>query len=145
MVVADPPVLVPELQLLVGVFDFDDGSIELACPPLRALLHIMAHGQWQGKDVSVPEVRRLFSRKALLDSDWYAARLDARQRADERLWKHHEQALENFLCRATHAEEAQRLKVNERLERARRELLRVSSAEYRHALTGTLGTDPAVM
>jgi hypothetical protein len=124
---------------------FDDGSIELACPPLQALLHIMAHGQWQGKDVNVPEVRRLFTRKALLDSDWYAARLDARQRVDERRWKHHVQALETFLCRVTHADEAQRLKVNERLECARRELLRVSSAEYRRALAGTLGTDPAVM
>ena len=28
---------------------FEDGTVELACPPLKALLHIMAEGHWEGK------------------------------------------------------------------------------------------------
>jgi hypothetical protein len=35
---------------------FYDGSVHAACPPLRALLHIMAHGEWEGKGVEDDEV-----------------------------------------------------------------------------------------
>jgi phosphoenolpyruvate carboxykinase (diphosphate) len=41
-----------------------DGSIEDACPPLKALLHIMAEGKFDGKDLSHPDIRRLFSKEA---------------------------------------------------------------------------------
>ena len=58
---------------------FTDGSIDDACPPLRALLHIMVHGQYQGKDISHPELRALFTREALLESDWYKQRLQTKR------------------------------------------------------------------
>ncbi|MEO0054534.1 MAG: hypothetical protein RLZZ50_481, partial [Verrucomicrobiota bacterium] len=41
---------------------FADGSVQHACPPLRALLHIMRDGVWEGKGLEAPEVRRLFDR-----------------------------------------------------------------------------------
>ncbi|MEI6082817.1 MAG: hypothetical protein WCS70_00795, partial [Verrucomicrobiota bacterium] len=56
---------------------FDDGSIADACPPLRALLHIMRDDQFDGRDLNHPEVRAMFTRESLLASDWYAARLTA--------------------------------------------------------------------
>src|SRR5208282_3769683 len=31
---------------------FADGSVDWACPPLQALLHIMAHGSYAGRDAS---------------------------------------------------------------------------------------------
>ena len=37
----------------------NDGSVADACPPLQALLHIMATGHYQGKDVHDPEIRIL--------------------------------------------------------------------------------------
>jgi thiol-disulfide isomerase/thioredoxin len=61
---------------------FEDNSIEDACPPLRALLHVMAYGNWEGKDASHPEFRRLFTRESLLESDWYKERLRVKQARD---------------------------------------------------------------
>ena len=37
---------------------FADGSVEWACPPLKGLLHIMAHGQYEGKGVDAPRLSR---------------------------------------------------------------------------------------
>ena len=33
-----------EAQRRVALNYFEDGSVDAACPPLKALLHIMAHG-----------------------------------------------------------------------------------------------------
>ncbi len=52
---------------------FNDGSINSACPPLKALLHIMAEGTWENRSLNDPELRRLFSRESLLESDWVQA------------------------------------------------------------------------
>ena len=37
-----------EAQRRVALNYFEDGSVEAACPPLKALLHIMAHGEYEG-------------------------------------------------------------------------------------------------
>jgi hypothetical protein len=50
---------------------FADGTIEDTSPPIKALLHIMARGHYNGKDAHHPEIRALFTREALLGSDWY--------------------------------------------------------------------------
>ncbi|MEM1223270.1 MAG: hypothetical protein AAGH40_10925, partial [Verrucomicrobiota bacterium] len=42
---------------------FADQSIEDACPPLKALLHIMAHGDYEGKDLHSAEIRALCTRE----------------------------------------------------------------------------------
>ncbi len=53
---------------------FADGSVEMACPPLQALLHIMAHGAARGARCRIiPAFRALFTRENVLASDWYAA------------------------------------------------------------------------
>ena len=76
---------------------FDDGSIAQACPPLKALLHIMLHDEWEGKGLDHAEFRKLFTRENLLASGWYAARLAAKQKVDRALWKRHVEYLNNFL------------------------------------------------
>jgi hypothetical protein len=121
---------------------FEDGSIEDACPPLRALLHVMAHGHWEGKDANHPEFRALFTREALLESEWYKERLRVKQARDVALWQRHAQRLSEFLALPSHLEEARRLGIRERLTRARAELERVSSSDYLLALQGTIGADP---
>ena len=121
---------------------FDDGSIAQACPPLRALLTIMLHGQWEGKGLEHPEVRRQFTRESLLASDWYAARLAAKQEIDRRLWQRHVRYLEKFLKRPSHAEESARLLLPQRLSLARHMLKQVGCPEYFEALRGTLGAEP---
>ncbi len=122
---------------------FNDGSIGLACPPLRALLEIMAHGKTSdGLTLADKEVRERFSREHLFQSSWYAARLDAKQRSDEQLWSRHVESLDLFLDQRHYADIAQRLGIRERLVRAQAQLQRVTSAEYRKVLTGTLGVQP---
>ena len=131
-----------DAQRRVAEAYFKDNSIEDACPPLRALLHIMAHGNYQGKDAHHPEVRGLFSREALLASDWYAERLRVKQERDVDLWTRHVRALSEFLARPGHRDEALRLGIEERLELAKSELERVSSESYVESLQGTIGADP---
>ena len=85
-----------ETQRRVALNYFEDGSVEAACPPLRALLEIMAHGSYQRKGVDDPEIRAMFTREALLASDWYRERLRVKQQRDVALWQRHVHALEEF-------------------------------------------------
>ena len=121
---------------------FDDGTISLACPPLRALLHVMAGRQDAGPGLHAPELRTLFTREALLASDWYAERLAAKQRADSALWQRHVESLEFVLDQPALADVAERLRLRERLERAQTERTRVATDDYRESLTGTIGRQP---
>jgi hypothetical protein len=102
----------------------------------------MAHGHYQGKDVNHPEIRAMFTREALLASDWYKERLRVKQSRDVSLWQRHVQSLSEFMSLASHRDEAERLGIGERLAHARAELERVSSATYLDELEGTIGADP---
>lgn len=104
-----------ETQQRVAQRYLDDGSIDDACPPLQALLHIMATGSFQGRDVHDPEIRAMFGREALLASDWYRERLEVKQERDIALWQRHVQNLELFLERNGHVAEAERMRIDERL------------------------------
>ena len=122
---------------------FTDGTVSLACPPLRALLEIMAHGRTaEGHGLESAEVRSLFSRESVLASDWYAARLDAKQRRDEARLTHAVASLYEFLDRTDSAEVASRLGLSARRAQAQGERVRVGSAEYRAGLVGTIGLQP---
>ncbi|MBI1289673.1 hypothetical protein GC173_00320 [bacterium] len=131
-----------EAQQRVAKGYLEDGSVEAAIPPLKALIHIMAEGSWEGKDAQHPEVRAMFTRDYLLKSDWYLDRLITRQRRDVDLWRRHVKSLEDFLARPSHADEAARLKLADRLAYARKQLQTVSAAGYARSLFGTIGADP---
>ena len=131
-----------EAQQRVAEGYFADGTIDDACPPLRAILYIMARGNYEGKTASDPEIRALFTREALLTSDWYRERLETKQQRDVALWARHTRNLREFLTRAGHRDEAERLGIAGQLEYARAELERVSAPEYLATLIGTIGADP---
>jgi len=118
---------------------FYDGSVQQACPPLQALLHIMAHGHWEGMGAGDARVRALFTREAVVESDWYQERLRAKQTRDIALWSRHTAALEAFIAGPGSA----RFNVRGRLAEARVQMARVSSAAYLTELVGTIGADPA--
>jgi hypothetical protein len=139
---ADGLANIVETQKRVANMYFDDGSIRNACPPLKALLHIMLYDQWEGKTLESPEFRKLFTRENLLASDWYAARLAAKQKVDRNLWMRHVDYLDKFLKRTSHAEEAARLNIADRLARARQTLDEVSSPAYLQKLQGMTGVEP---
>ena len=129
-------------QRRVAQMYFDDGSVEQACPPLRALLHIMVHDQYEGHGLGDPEIRGLFKAETMLASDWYASRLKARQFIDQQLWRRHLANLERFLKKTSHAEEARRLGMAARMEHAQKTLAHLESPAYLQELHGTIGAEP---
>ncbi|CAB9521157.1 PPi-type phosphoenolpyruvate carboxykinase [Seminavis robusta] len=120
---------------------FKDGIIEDACPPLRAVLHVMAYGHYNGKKIDDPAIRAMFTREALINSKWYKARLLKKQRREVSLWEKNVEYLESFLARPGYDVEAKRLNIQERLEQAKKEHVRVQGDEYLQSLVGTLGAD----
>ena len=131
-------------QKRVAEHYFADGSIAWACPPLRALLHIMRDDHYEGQTLDDPGIRALFTRDSVLASDWYRARLAAKQRIDARLWERHVDYLENFLRNPSYAGVAERLGLAERLEHARARLAAVQDPGYVESLVGMTGAEPAV-
>ncbi|MEJ0088139.1 MAG: hypothetical protein WDM80_00045 [Limisphaerales bacterium] len=129
-------------QKRVARMYFDDGSIQQACPPLKALLHIMLNDEWEGKGLDNPELRKMFTREYLMASDWYAARRAAKQKVDRKLWKRHVEYLNSFLRKPNHEDIAANLGIAERLARARKTLEEVESPDYLKKLSGTLGAEP---
>ncbi len=124
---------------------FRDGSLELALPPLKALLHIMVHGHFEGKGLSDPAIRALFNRETMLASDWYRARLVARR---DRGLAHQRRMMgdmEEFLRRSEYKTVADRLDIEARLLRARDRLLFIESPDYLAQLEGTIGAEPALV
>jgi len=158
-VVFTPEMLRPELQD-VGIFAesiativtthervarsyFRDGTIALAVPPLRALLEIMAEGVTaEGWDLDSPEFRVMFTREAVLASDWYAQQLDAKQGAASARANAGLAAIEKFVSTAGNEEPTARLDMPARVEAARVGAQQLASPEYREQLAGTAGSTP---
>jgi hypothetical protein len=134
-----------EAQQRIARLYFEDQSYEHACPPLKVLLEILARGSWNGQDLSSPEVRHLFQRQAILDSDWYYQRLLGKQTIDIRRWQRHVFYLTEYCHRGTHQAVIDRLDLPARLQQAHRELETCQSAEYVEQLRGTLGVDPTLV
>jgi len=132
-------------QKSVALNYFQDGGIDAACPPLKALLHIMAYGEYEGKGLNDPEVRALFTREAMLESDWYQARLDAKVKVDQALWERHIAYLQGFLAKPNYQSELRRLRIQERLSKAKSIRDHVNSPAYRESLVGMIGTDPVLI
>jgi len=131
-----------DTQKRVAQLYFNDGSIEMACPPLRALLHIMLYDQFEGRSLDDPAIRALFTVENMLSSGWYAERLAAKQEIDSRMWSRHTAALRAFLAKTNYAGEAERLGIRNRLEAAEETFDKVRSPEYLESLRGTLGVQP---
>jgi hypothetical protein len=58
------------------------------------------------------------------------------------LWARHVRTLEAFLAKANYSDEAARLRVADRLERARKTLDAIRSPDYAESLRGTIGVQP---
>ncbi len=138
---ADGVLFIAEAQERIARTYFEDGSIELACPPLKALLHIMVDGNFEGKTISDPSIRGMFTQESMLASEWYAERLRLRQLREQQLWQRHVQALETFQNSTEYAEEKIALRISDRLEAARLQHSKVLAPEYLAELQGTLGAD----
>lgn len=109
---------------------FNDGSIEGACPPLKALLHIMRDGSFEGKTLDSPEIRDMFTFENIRNSEWYAERLIGRQQIEV-----------NELQRKIYSTpETQQKRVAE----LKAQLKLKKGIGYLKSLAGTLGADPYI-
>jgi len=133
---------IAEAQRKVAQRYFDDGGYELACPPLRAILSILAKGEYEGKSIDAPEVRELFTLENLLASDWYQRRLVEQQARDAQHWTDSVSRLENYIDSLHEDAPMIGLDLQERLQYARERLSETQQAGYLESLVGTLGADP---
>ncbi len=130
-------------QKRVAQLYFEDETIQMACPPLKALLHIMVHGNFEGKDLNHSDIRVLFSKDTLMNSEWYQERLKNQQEFDIALIQRKIEALTQFLQKPVYQEEAERMNIQEKLEDAKKHLSYVHSEAYLKTLSGTIGKDPS--
>ena len=130
-----------ETQQRIARHYFEDGSIDDAIPPLHALLHIMAHGQFEGKTAADSEIRSLFDREKVREQSWYHDRLKAKQSRDVAYLGNQAAYMKVYLEKETHREEAKRLGLPKRLAKVDDELAFAMSSDYIAALDGTIGLD----
>lgn len=97
----------------------DDGTIEYAIPPIKALLMIMAEGEYEGMGLHSPEFRAMFTRESVLAADWYRERLEAAADTERALRDRSIAAIEDFLSDPTNAGAARRLGLEDTLARLR--------------------------
>jgi guanylate kinase len=101
----------------------------------------MAHGHYQGKAVHDSEIRNLFNRDYLLNSDWYAQRLQQKQQRDISLWQRNVSNLESFTKRNSHIDDPEYVQIKARLQLAIDKLKQVQGSDYIDFLKGTIGAD----
>ncbi len=118
---------------------FEDGSVEEAIPPLKALLHIMAHGHYDGLTLKDEAVRSLFKKEVVLNSDWYKDRLVQKQKIDVTLTQSKIEALQAFIENPMNRSLIETFDYRQRLSRAEEQLERFKSSSYIETLRGTLG------
>jgi len=131
-----------ETQQRVAKGYFADGSYQQACPPLQALLSIMADGHYNGLNVHHPDIRRMFTRDYLLASDWYMRRLQTRQKRDAALWQRNVAYVKRWIEDHPDPRAQSRLQIQYRLAVAQKQLARVQSDDYLRNLQGYMGADP---
>ena len=134
-----------ETQKQIAKLYFEDSSIDDACPPLKALLHIMAFGEYEGHDINSNELRSLFEPENLLESDWYQQRIKAKCQVDEGLFKKQLESLVKFSSDPIYKDQQERLKVTEAIKTITEKLESAKDPSYLDSLIGTIGVDPAVI
>lgn len=132
---------ITEAQQKVALAYFEDGSIEAAIPPLKVLLHIMAYGHYEGKDISDASLRKMFERDSVINSDWYKERLKLKQAREVSFLTNQVAYLENFKANAANATLVEEMQLNKRLEKAKEILTYYKSDAYLQELVGTIGLD----
>lgn len=131
-----------EAQQKVALRYFEDGSVDFAIPPLKILLHIMAYGHYEGKEISDPELRKCFDRDVVINSDYYKDRLKLKQQKEVAFYSEQISYLQNFIANSDNKLIVEELNLNGRIKEVQTLLDEASAPEYIDCLVGTIGTDP---
>jgi hypothetical protein len=138
---ADGVCNIVEAQQRVAQGYIDDGSVNNACPPLKALIYIMAEGQYQGMGVEHADIHRMFTADYLLRCDWYQQRLSIQQQRDIQLWQRHASYIRSILANAHVIEYAEQIALRIKLAEVEKQLHYLRSNEYLENLQGSIGAD----
>ena len=130
-----------EAQQKVALQYFEEGSAEAAIPPLKILLHMMAYGHYEGKDISDPQLRKEFDRDHVLQSPWYLERLKLKQQKDADLLRKQINYLKDFITDSNNRNLTEEMNLQQRLQEAEARLSYTESGEYLERLKGTIGAD----
>ena len=88
-----------ENQTIIAKRFIAEGSADTAILPLKALIYIMAEGEYEGMTINDSSFRKLFDRSIVLESNWYKQRLERKVTQDQIYRKNHIKYLENRLER----------------------------------------------
>ncbi|SDD03470.1 hypothetical protein [Williamwhitmania taraxaci] len=130
-----------EAQQKSAMMYIEDGSVESAIPPLQVLIHVMAHGDFKGMELSNPELRKMFTREYVVASDWYKERLSLKQQRDTKHWQAQIDYITAFKDKKVNQSIIEELRIDEKLVFAQKELTHVKSDSYLKHLEGTIGLD----
>lgn len=138
---ADGVLNIVEAQQRVAQAYFRDGSINCAVPPLKALLHIMANGNYEGKGLDSKEIREMFTYESLIESDWYKARILAKQQSDISLFAAHIRYIEKIIREDQNLSQEMYHDLIDKLNQLKVHYEYICSYDYVKQLNGTLGKD----
>ena len=93
---ADSITNIADTQRRIAKAYFRDGAADIACPPLRALLEIMAQDTVDDSRLRDPELLALFEPANILASDWYQERIDSLVESQRAFWQNRIEYLENY-------------------------------------------------
>lgn len=131
-----------EAERKVALKYFEEGSVESAIPPLKALLYIMAYGEYEGKTVDDPEIRKMFDCDYVLSSDWYKERLIIKQQRDVNLVERQLSYITEFRNKPENANCINDLRIDYKISKLKERLNFLKSEDYLKSLVGTIGADP---
>lgn len=132
---------ITEAQKRVAEQYFLDGSIDAACPPLKALLNIMAYGEYEGKFIEDKEIRDMFTYEYLIKSEWYKDRLLNKQLNDIALAQKNIHYLNNLLDEAVNITDDEAAEIRNKIHLLEEKLKYFKSSAYLKNLEGYIGLD----
>ena len=121
---------------------FEDGSIEAAIPPLKAVLHVMAKGHYEGKSIHDPEVRALFDRDGVIGSAWYRERLEDYRDRESAYIATSVERLRRYLAESAEAGSVAARRARAELARTEERMEVLGQAGYIDMIVGSIGLDP---
>jgi hypothetical protein len=117
----------------------EDPSSRDAIPPLRALLHIAAHGNYEGMTLRDGNFRKMFTRESVVDADWYRERLKRYQLSQMEHLDRGLGCIEGFAKENGGFPAGGRIDFAAREKAIAEELALVSTDDYLRGLVGTIG------
>jgi hypothetical protein len=116
--------------------------VRAAIPPLKAVLSVMAYGNYGGKSIQDPEVRRLFDREYVLASDWYRARLEHYREHEIAYIESSISYLRRFLAERAEPKSLTERRVQAELSNSHGRLEELMTPNYLERIWGSIGLDP---